>query len=188
MANIQAQTRTRLQSYVTLKVIPGGFFWDPTGDDPQKLIAEASHLITVGAAQGLTINQEREGNDFRREFSNNRWLVGDSVKPVETYPGLIKYSVDLERVDLYDKNLFQAFELDNDEYNIVGQYKALVLFVEQPVPNITIGTTTLSPITRIVTGCWIDKYPIKYSVTETNQKYVVELNMVAQDVITYKPS
>lgn len=177
-----------------MKVIPGGFFWDPTTQSAQDLIAQASKLITVGAAQSLTINQVRETNDLRREFSNNNWSVGDAVKPVETYPGLISYTVELERVDLYDKNLFQAFEMDNDVYNIVGQYKPLVLFVEQPVPNISVASkpggpaTPLTPITRIVTGCWIDKFPIEYDVTDADQKYVVSIEMTAQDVITYKPS
>jgi hypothetical protein len=188
MASNIAQTRTRLKSYVTLKVIPGGFFWDPTGDDPKVLIDQASKLITVGAAQSLTINQTRETNDVRREFANNRWGVGDSVKPVESYPGIISYTVELARVDLYDKNLFQAFGIDG--YNIVDQYKPLILFVEQPVPDMKIGNPAqaLNPITRIVTGCWVDKFPIEYDVTATDQKYVVELEMIAQDVITFKPS
>lgn len=189
------QTRVRLKGYVSLKTVAGGIFLDPSGDIAAQIAAiPPGQLITVGAAQKLMIDEIREENTQYRQFVMNPNTPEQAAKPAETYPGLISYRVEMSRVDLYDANLFEAFKIAGR--NIVGQYKAIILFVDQFTPPVTIQNSptgdpnkpfaprTLGETQRvIVPGCWFNRYPIGFDVTDTNQAFIAEVEMVAQDVI-----
>ena len=173
-------TRTRLKGYCTLKVSPGGvqlaeYHVDVTQDPAFR------NLITIGAAQQLTIEQTRESH-YRREFDNN--LNG---KPAETYPGLSSYKITLDRVDLYDASLIEAFGVNG--VNIADQYKPLVLMVEQPAPvddngaPLAIDGRELKIRSYMIPGCWFNGLPLEFNIDDEDQKYVAHVEMVARDVI-----
>jgi len=175
-----AHTRTRLKGYLTLKASPVGvelaeYHVDVTQDPAfQK-------MVVIGAASVMTIDQKREGH-FRREFDPD--LNG---KPAETYPGLSSYTVTLDRVDLYDANMLEAFHING--VNVAEQYKALVLVAEQPVPikddgtPLSIDGNEFKTRTLIMPGCWINGFTIEWNIDDEDQKYVTHVEMVVRDVI-----
>lgn len=178
MANI-ALTRTRLKGGVTLRTQRGG-----TGLADIESPLALNDLIIVGAASQLVIHQDRETNNFRREF--NPEYEG---RPSETYPGLPIYKVTLHRVDLYDSNLLEAFGFTG--VNIVTQYKPITIVADQPVPVDDAGNPLVAPggvafKTRsyIIPGCWINGLQIEYNIDDADQKQVVEIEMVVRDVIS----
>jgi hypothetical protein len=146
--------------------------------------AALDNLVVIGAAQQLVINQERETNNLRREFN-----PAYSGRPSETYPGLPTYTVTLQRVDLYDANLLEAFGING--VNIVDQFKPIVIVAEQPVPVEDDGITPLKIAgnefkqrSYIIPGCWLGSLPIEYNIDDADQKFVVEVEMIARDVIS----
>jgi len=172
-------TRTRLKGFVTLRTFPGGAFIE----DPSTIAANLTNAVTVGSARSLTINQERDTNNMRREFG-----APFTGEPAETYPGLPKYSATLERVDLYDKNLLEAFGID--DVNIVAQFKPLILVVEQPVPTdingnpLTVNGIAMKPRTYILPGAWFNSMPIEYDIDDADQKFVAEVEMIVRTVLS----
>jgi len=172
-----AHTRTRLKGNVTLRTFPGGAFIE----DQATIVQNLANAVIVGSCRGLTINQERETNNFRREFG-----APFTGEPAETYPGLPKYSATLERVDLYDKNLLEAFGID--DVNIVAQYKPLILVVEQPVPEdlqgnpLTVNGSPMKRRTYILPGAWFGSMPIEFDIDDSDQKFVPEVEMIVRTV------
>ena len=188
------QTRVRLKSYVRLRTTAGGLFIDPTGDIGAQLAAiPQGGLITIGAAQDFKLNQLREENQFYRQFIVDPAHPEASSQPAETYPGLIKYTLELKRVDLHDANLFEAFKILNSAgrtVNIVSQFKPLIIFIDNFVPEITLANSptgnpgkTLEPSTQILTGCWFNSFPVGYDVTDSNQAYIAETEMIVANVL-----
>jgi hypothetical protein len=188
------ETRVRLKAYTALSTVAGGYFLDPSGDIGQQLgQIPPSNIVRVGGAQFLEINQIREENQFYRQFIVDPARPEQAAKPAETYPGLIRYEVTLRRVELYDANMMEAFRVLGK--NIVDQFRPLILFVDQFAPNLVIGNSptgspqpqggpkTLGSIRYIVPGCWLNSYPMQFDVTDTNQAFIPEVNMVALDVI-----
>jgi hypothetical protein len=174
-------TRTRLKGYVTLRAQRGGA---ELADVAVDAIPTIDDLVVIGAAQQLIINQDRETNNYRREF--NPELSG---KPSETYPGLPVYKVTLRRVDLYDANLLEAFGIEGT--NIVDQFKPITIVAEQPVPTKDDGVTPLDVAgsqfkqrSYIIPGCWLNSFPTEYDIDADDQKYVVEVDMIVRDVIS----
>jgi hypothetical protein len=185
------ETRVRLKGFVSLRTVAGGRFIDPTRDVGAQLQEiPPADFITVGAAQQLMINQIREENSLYRQFITDPLQPEKAAKPVETYPGLIRYTLDLKRVDLYDANLFEAFKVLGQ--NIVEQYRPLILYVDQYTPDITISQSPTGSPSRtlgeakltIIPGCWFNSFPIGFDITDTNQAFIAEVEMIAQDVIT----
>ncbi len=184
------QTRVRLKGYITLRTVAGGVFLDPTGDISAQIAAiPPGDIVTVGAAQYLMVDQTREENTFYRAFITNPLQPERAAKPVETYPGLISFSLTLRRVDLYDANIFEAFRVFGR--NIVDQFKPLLLFVDQFTPDIKLeNSPTGTPVrqlgetqTVIIPGCWFNSFPISFDIQDSNQAWIPEVEMVAQDVI-----
>lgn len=172
-------TRTRLKGFVTLKAQRGGVELADIAVGDLNL----DDLVVIGAAQQLVISQERDTNNFRREFN-----PAYDGKPSETYPGLPTYTITLQRVDLYDANLLEAFGIDGA--NIVDQYKPLVVVAEQPVPvddngnPLQIAGSEFKQRSYIIPGCWFNGLPLEYNIDDADQKYVVEVEMIARDVIS----
>jgi hypothetical protein len=180
-------TRTRLKGYVTLKATKGGlqlaeYHVDLAQDPAMK------DLVTIGAAQQMTIEQSREGN-FRREFSDGTNKLDG--KPAETYPGLSSFKVNLQRVELYDTNFSEAFKIrgDNPSVNVADQYKPLLLQISQPIPinddgsDLSVDNQVFRQRTYIVPGCWFNGLTIEWNIDDDNQKYIQSVDMVARDVI-----
>ena len=170
-------TRTRLKGFVTLATYPGGLYTE----DPQTIINNLGAFVTIGSAQSLTIKQDRETNNYRREFKGSEHPI-----PAETYPGLPVYGATMERVDLYDTNLLEAFGVD--DVNIVAQYKPLVIQVIQPVPEdkdgnpLTINGKPLKGRTYILPGCWFASMPIEFNIEDADQKFVPSVDLMVKTV------
>ena len=175
-------TRTRLKGIVTLKVIKPELAG--LADREAAVPTDADSYLLVGAATKITITETRE-NSQRYE------LTGDykAFEPAETYPGKVSYEVSLDRADLYEANLLEAFGLDVGS-NIVNQLKALTIFVEQPAPEddnknpLVIGGAALTPHTLIIPGCWLNGYSTEYNIDDADQKYVLSVTMIARTVIS----
>jgi hypothetical protein len=191
------ETRVRLKAYTQIETVPGGYFLDPSAPVSLAALQAIPGRITIGAAQYLEINQIREENQFFRQFIVDPTRPERAAAPAETYPGLIKYELTLRRVELYDANLIEAFRVidagSGMGKNIIDQFRPLILYVTQYAPNLTIGNSpvgtpvggpkTLGPVQYILPGCWFNALPMQFDVTDTNQAFIAETGMVAQDVI-----
>jgi len=175
-------TRTRLKGYVSIQAHRGGKMIQSAAD------LESLDFVTIGGAAQLTINEERQTNDLRREFGAP--FTGILA---ETYPGLPRFSVILHRVDLYDSNLMEAFKIAPTSINIVQQYKPLVLNIIQPVPEDDNGnpilyvneekaTVAAKRRTLIIPGCWFNEFRIEWNLQEADQKFIQEAEMICSDI------
>lgn len=177
-----SHTRTRLKGFVTLRTVPGGAFMP----DAASIVQNLNSLSIVGAAQRLYINQERDSNNQRWEFQPDPTAT---MTPAETYPGKSKFSLTLHRTELYDSNLPEAFGVDSAI--ITEQFKPLVLVVEQPVPEdpdgnpLVVDGTAFKRRTYIIPGCWFNNLPIQYEINESDLKFVAEVEMICQNVISF---
>jgi len=188
-------TRVRLKGYVSLKTVAGGLFLDPSGDITAQIAAiPPGNLITVGSAQKLTLDQNRDENTQYHSFVTNPSRPEQAAKPTETYPGIITFRVTLERVDLYDANLFEAFKILGK--NVVAQNNPIILFVDQFTPPVTIQNSPTGDPTKpfaprvlgetqriIIPGVWFDNLPTVFDITDNNQAFIASVEGVALDVI-----
>jgi len=182
-----AHTLTRLKGYVTLRTVPGGAFMP----DASSIVANLQSLRIIGAAQRLYINMERDTNSARWEFSQTPSDPGLAMIPAETYPGRSQFSLTLQRVDLYTKNMLEAFGFNT--VNIADQFKPIVMVVEQPVPEdsdgspLVVNGDVFKRRTYVIPGCWFNKMQIEYDITESDLKHVQETEMIVQNVISQSP-
>jgi hypothetical protein len=146
-----------------------------------------SNLVTIGSARKLVVDQRRNTNNVRREFSENG--PGSEGKPIESYPGLANFEVTLDRVDLYDATIMEAFTFSG--INIVKQFKPMILQCTQlaPVDPITGAAIRIpgSPrdlLTRsyAIIGCWINGFTTEFDQEAEDQKFVQSITMIATDV------
>ena len=179
-------TRTRLKGIVTLQVLKD----DAAGlaDRSSPVPTDSNAYMAIGAATKITITETRENNS-RYE------LTGDytAFEPAETYPGKVSYEVTLDRVDLYDANLLEAFDIQGVNHagsrsNILNQLKPLTIFVTQPAPvdgdgqETGIPGKTFTARMLIIPGCWLNNYTTEYEI-DADQKYVQSITMIARTVI-----
>jgi hypothetical protein len=120
--------------------------FDFTGADftrPSELFSRFSEVTKegkyeVGAVQSLTITNERAGNVWRElDYTT-------AGRPVESYPGLPSYELQLDRIVLYDSMLTDAFYKDKDDsLDISKQTTPLLLQVQikciddDKIPNLS---------------------------------------------------
>jgi len=188
------QTRVTLKGYVKLQAFAGGLFLDPTRD-PSAQIAEnqaSGGLITIGAANKMEFNEIREENGYYRQFVTDETATHpeNAAKPAETFPGLLKYEVHLSRVDMYDSNLLEAFRVGlGQDGHLITQYKPLILFATQIVPDITISNSptgnpakTLEQRVYTAIGVWFGSIPRVFDIQDTNQSFVQEVDGIAADI------
>lgn len=130
------------KAYIKIYNIP----FDFTGADftrPSELFSRFSEVTKegkyeVGAVQSLTITNERAGNVWRElDFQT-------AGRPVESYPGLPSYELQLDRIVLYDSMLTDAFYKDKDDsLDISKQTTPLLLQVQikciddDKIPNLS---------------------------------------------------
>jgi len=170
-------TRTLLKGNISLRTVAGGAFMA----DAATIAANLSTLPIVGAAQKFAIEQDRESNNFRREFDPT--LQGT---PAETYPGLPKFHITLERVNLYDINILEVFGFTG--VNIVDQYVPIVVVASQVVPvdangnALTVAGKPMKARSYIIPGCWFDELPMEFDITDDDQKMVQSIGMICQTV------
>lgn len=178
-----AHTRTRLKGQITLRTIPGGVFLANSADIAGNLAATQ----LIGSASELDITQERETNNYRREFSPE--TIESGGVPAETYPGLPHFSCTLRRVDLYEANMLEAFGFN--DVNIAAQFKPLIIVVEQPVPEsapgvpLTIPGGRMKRRTYVLDGCWFNNMPIEFNINDADQKQLVEVEMIVRNVFAH---
>ena len=176
-------TRTRLKGIVTLRVLRGG---SDLADRESPAPSQNRDLYdVVGAATKITITEKRDGNTERYELTGSVL----AFEPAETIPSKVSYEVALERTDLYDANLLEAFGYGDSASNILNQLKPLTIFVEQPVPDdgtnpLSIGGKPFKNRTLILPGCWFNGYTTGYDIDDDNQKYIQSVTMIARTVIS----
>jgi len=176
-------TRTRIKGIVTLRVLQGGA--DLADRESPAPSTNKDNYIVVGASTKITITEKRDGNTERYE------LKGDytALEPAETVPGKVSFEVSIDRVDLYDANLLEAFGYTDSGSNIVNQLRPMTIFIEQPVPddgngnNLTINGKEFKNRTLILPGCWFNGYATEYNIDDNDQKYTLNVTMIARTVI-----
>ena len=188
-------TRNRLKPYITLYAIRGGGFFQSSADFAAALAAGTiGNFVLIGAVEKLTETQERATNSVYRE------LNADSVKgtfgsPVESYPGLVSYSLSLTRVVLNDANLLEAFGFLGS--NLLEQKVPLIVQLVRPVPltvgpggvpgaPITINGQQLQAETRTYFGCWFDKNTTEFEAATGDLKTIQETTMISTGVVSSK--
>lgn len=137
----------------------------------------------IGAIQKITINTKRDAQ-YRRELNTNT-----AGRPVEVVPGLPNYSLDLERVVLYESTLAQAFGY-NKSYDIMKQNSPLMLMVDLPGVKRTQedgSTITTGAKTILIYGVWFENNNMDFSVESDNDMMIIQRTpAIATGVISTK--
>lgn len=147
------------------------------------LVSKIDSNKPVGAIQKIKIVTKREA-EYRRELNTNT-----AGRPVETVPGLPEYSLELERVVLYESTIAQAFGYSKS-YDIMKQNSPLMIYVNVPgVERVSEGNTTLTTgaKTIMIYGVWFDNNNMDFSVERANDMMIIQrVNAIATGVISTK--
>jgi len=158
----------RPKIYITLDVAKGTVnkdgtttYYDANGD-----VTDTAEYKTIGAIQDLTINSTRDVNVWREL---NYAYAG---KPIESYPGLPTYELELGRIVLYDKddgsggNYLEAFGFEG--HDIIKQNRPLTIRVTMKSPD---GG---SDKVMIVYGVWFKENPMEFSVDDVSDLRILQ--------------
>lgn len=147
------------------------------------LVSKIDSNKPVGAIQKIKIVTKREA-EYRRELNTNT-----AGRPVEVVPGLPEYSLELERVVLYESTIAQAFGYSKS-YDIMKQNSPLMIYVNVPgVERAGEGNTTLTTgaKTIMIYGVWFDNNNMDFSVERANDMMIIQrVNAIATGVISTK--
>lgn len=147
------------------------------------LVSKIDSNKPVGAIQKIKIVTKRDA-EYRRELNTNT-----AGRPVETVPGLPEYSLELERVVLYESTIAQAFGYSKS-YDIMKQNSPLMIYVNVPgVERAGEGNTTLTTgaKTIMIYGVWFDNNNMDFSVERANDMMIIQrVNAIATGVISTK--
>lgn len=146
------------------------------------LLSKIEPTKPVGAIQRIKIITKRDA-EYRRELNTNT-----AGRPVEVVPGLPEYSLELDRVVLYESTIAQAFGY-NKSYDIMKQNSPLMIYVsvpgvkrEQDDKVITTGAKTI-----LIYGVWFDNNNMDFSIERANDMMIIQkVNCVATGVISTK--
>ena len=137
----------------------------------------------VGAIQRIKIITKREA-EYRRELN-----IDTAGRPVEVVPGLPEYSLELERVVLYESTIAQAFGYSKS-YDIMKQNSPLMIYVNVPgVERTGEGgkTLTTGAKTIMIYGVWFDNNNMDFSIERANDMMIIQrVNCIATGVISTK--
>ena len=185
-------TRVKLKPYITLKTLSGGAFFE----DPAAFAAAITSgtlnnkMITVGAVEKCVVNQDRTTNSVYREL-NAEENSGTFGNPVESYPGLVNYSLELTRVVLHDKNLLEAFGFIGA--NLIEQKVPMLIQIIHPVPvdpntgqAIVVAGKQLVSTVNTYYGCWFDKNSQEYGAEPGDLKVIQSCTMIATGMVSSK--
>ena len=168
------QTIARLQPYISIKSILGGF--DMESITSQAALSAAKTLTEIASIAELSIDIKRETTVWR-EFNSQRPGL-----PREVTPGLPTYELTLKKIMLnkdYNNKLSSAnpenlltlfgFNSWNMGFDILAQHQSVLIFVDLLSPTDAAGTSTPSGYptthTMVFYGCWFDALPMKFSLT-----------------------
>lgn len=120
-------------------------------------------LNPLGAVQTLTINSERRTNAWRELDYHT------AGRPVETYPGLTSYTLDLDRVVLYAGLLGNELKFSDDS-DIIKQNRPLLIQVNMWAPD------EISQYVRTwyIYGVWFKSNPIEFDATAADDIKIVQ--------------
>lgn len=147
------------------------------------LISKIDVNKPVGAIQKIKIETKRDA-EYRRELNTNT-----AGRPVEVIPGLPSYSLELERVVLYESTIAQAFGYDKS-YDIMKQNSPLMIYVNAPGVKrtqedgsiITTGAKTI-----LIYGVWFDNNNMDFSVENDRDMMIIQrVPAIATGVISTK--
>lgn len=176
------QTAARLQPYITLRAIPGGADISDLANLAAQLTSLATSVKEIATITELSIDIKRETGVWREFSSARRGL------PREVTPGLPTYELTLKKImlnkDLQNNkdqadSLMTLFGFDQWQagFDIVAQYVPLLIYVDLLSPldtdNNTIPGYPASK-TMVFYGCWLDSFPMKFSVNETTGDLTIE--------------
>jgi hypothetical protein len=114
----------------------------------------------IGAVQTLEINSTRDVNVWREL---NYLIAG---KPIESYPGLPSYELDMTRVVLYEKNYLEVFGFEG--FDIIKQNRPLVVKVTMKDPT-DVYTTSM-----MIYGVWFDSNPLNFDIDDVSDLRILQ--------------
>jgi len=114
----------------------------------------------VGAVQSLEIDSTRN-LDVWRELDYTT-----AGKPVESFPGLVSYTVSMERIVLYESTFLEAFGFDS--FDILRQNTPLTLEVKMSDPEEKYDKTWY------VYGVWFKSNPMKFDIRDVDDLRILQ--------------
>jgi hypothetical protein len=142
--------------------------------------ASLSNISYMGEVQDIDIKEDRASELWRSSggdpTSNKNW-VG-----TEVVPGIPTYDVTLKKVLLYAKQINNAWTPDsfstqalnentlyNQGFDVLAQYKPVVIGVDLFSPTDTGDTVKLPTVSMIFYSCWFESFPLKFDVDATGK-------------------
>jgi hypothetical protein len=182
----------RLKPYVTLYAIKGGQFFSSPEEFAAQLGNLQSKFILIGTAEKLKEVQERTNGQYRA--LNADPIKGTFGAPVETYPGLVSYHLELDIVVLHDQNMLEAFGYVGSD--LAEQRVPLIVQLVKPVP---LDPATNQPISlrtqsgqaieaevKTYWGGWFDNNSVEFDVNASDLKLIQSANMIVAGGVSSK--
>lgn len=166
------------KAYIKIYNIP----FDFTGSDftkPTELYTRLNEAANtgkyeVGAVQSLSITNERATNIWRElDYTT-------AGRPVESYPGLPGYELDLDRIVLYDSMLTDAFYKDKDDSLDISKQTTPLLIqvqikcVDDDDPNKPATSENLMTRTWYIYDVWFLESSIEFGVDDPDDIKIVQ--------------
>lgn len=166
------------KAYIKIYNVP----FDFTGSDftkPTELFtrlndAANSGKYEVGAVQSLSIKNERETNIWRElDYTT-------AGRPVESYPGLPSYELEMDRIVLYDSMLTDAFYSDKDDSLDISKQTTPLLIqvqikcIDDDDPNKPATSDNLLTRTWYIYDVWFLESSIEFGVDDTDDIKIVQ--------------
>jgi hypothetical protein len=130
-------------------------------------------VTQIGAVQTLEINSTRDVNVWREL---NYLIAG---KPIESYPGLPSYELNLTRVALYEANYLEAFGFEG--FDIIKQNRPLVIKVVMKDPT-DVYTTSM-----LIYGVWFKDNPLNFDIDDVSDLRIIQDVSAVAAGIYYPP-
>lgn len=166
------------KAYIKIYNIPfdftGADFTKPTELFNRLNEAANSGKYEVGAVQSLSIKNERDTNIWRELDYKT------AGRPVESYPGLPSYELELDRIVLYDSMLTDAFYSNKDDSLDISKQTTPLLIqvqikcVDDDDPNKPASSENLLTRTWYIYDVWFLDSSIEFGVDDESDIKIVQ--------------
>lgn len=166
------------KAYIKIYNIPfdftGADFTKPTELFNRLNEAANSGKYEVGAVQSLSIKNERDTNIWRELDYKT------AGRPVESYPGLPSYELELDRIVLYDSMLTDAFYANKDDSLDISKQTTPLLIqvqikcVDDDDPNKPASSENLLTRTWYIYDVWFLDSSIEFGVDDESDIKIVQ--------------
>ena len=136
-----------------------------------RFITEAKSMKQIGAIQNLEITNERQLNIWRELDYKT------AGRPVESYPGLPGYELNLDRIVLYDSMISDEFYSDvDDSLDISKQTRPLLIKVSVICPDDENKTSSDQMLTKTwsIYGVWFLDSNIEFGVDNVDDIKIIQ--------------